>query len=1095
MKFLATLLSLLLLITGPLSATGTGPVRVLFLGHPEGFHPGHNSHENYPKLAKATGRDGIYFDYVTSVEEAFGDAAYLNRFDAVLIYANHAEISEHQWANLKAFVEGGKGLVPVHCASWCFGNQPEYDQMVGARFAHHKARIFRPRTIEKAHGAIRGVPEFEAWDETYVHNNHNPEGRTVLQVREVAEGDNITEPEPWTWVREQGKGRVFYTASGHDEKVWDQPGFHELLKKGILWAVGEERRRSYEQFIDERTPLRYEKRDFIPNYENRAQPLQYQLPLSPEDSLHYTQVPVGFRLQMFAAEPDIVNPICLAWDEKGRLWVAETIDYPNDVRDGSGNDRIKILEDTDGDGRCDKVTVFAEGLNIPTSLTFWDGGIIVAQAPDFLYLKDEDGDDQADLKKVLFTGWGIRDTHAGPSNLRFGIDNWIYGAVGYSRFIGDVGGERHNFGNGIFRFRPDASEMEFLYQFNNNTWGLSFNAAGDVFGSTANNNPAFFGGFPRTGYPKGSPGISANPIASSSRFYPITPNIRQVDVFDGYTAAAGYTVATSDNFPKPWRDKAAFVGGPTGNLLGRFEQVREGSGYLAKNRHNVVASADEWFSPVAAEIGPDGNLWIADWYNFIIQHNPAPTADRGGFDAKMGKGNAHENPNRDLQHGRIYRLIWDGATESDLVNLEEASTEEQIQALGDSNQFWRLAAQRKLVAAGDQSIAPILRELVKKAGIHGVHALWVLEGLGELDRATHQFALLSGDPVLKRNAIRALPHSDAGMQLFFDTAVVQAKDSLVRLAAFSKLAHFPDKERVKLAAQQLIKVEANFADEWLATALKACGAGSVKRGDGKPIGHNLLRNASFEKLENELPQAWFKSQYQGKADIAIDATIARTGSHSLMIFSDEGGDAALSTRVPVKPNTDYQLSGWVRTDRMKGARGAQLNAHEVQGQSGGSRTSAVSGNVKEWKKVSGVFNSLDRKNLTINCLFGGWGRSTGTAWWDDVELREIEYEIIEEKEEINLTGDVEAGKKLFHEHAIAACIRCHMIDGKGGPVGPALDGIASRKSRDYIYESLVNPQSAIADGFAAEVSPMPPMGVILKPGELRDLMAYLETLK
>ena len=164
-------------------------------------------------------------------------------------------------------------------------------------------------------------------------------------------------------------------------------------------------------------------------------------------------------------------------------------------------------------------------------MVFARGGVILAHAPEFLFLKDTDGDDKADHREVLFTGFGMGDTHAGPSNLRYGFDNWIYGTVGYSRFNGEVNGEKHNFGSGTFRFRPDGSDMEFLHQFNNNTWGIGFNEAGDVFGSTANNNPSFFGGIPDTVF--GSQRrMSAKMIASSPKFHPITPNIRQVDAFN-----------------------------------------------------------------------------------------------------------------------------------------------------------------------------------------------------------------------------------------------------------------------------------------------------------------------------------------------------------------------------------------------------------------------------------------------------------------------------------------------------------------------------------------------------------------------------------
>src|SRR5262249_44731043 len=157
-------------------------------------------------------------------------------------------------------------------------------------------------------------------------------------------------------------------------------------------------------------------------------------------------LPGGFRAELFAAEPDILKPITMAWDHRGRLWIVESVDYPNEKQPpGRGRDRIKICEDTDGDGKADKFTIFADDLSIPTSLAFSRGGVVVHQAPDTLFLKDNDGDDRADERRVLFTGWGVRDSHAGPSNLRYGLDNWLYGIVGYSAFRGTVGGESLDF--------------------------------------------------------------------------------------------------------------------------------------------------------------------------------------------------------------------------------------------------------------------------------------------------------------------------------------------------------------------------------------------------------------------------------------------------------------------------------------------------------------------------------------------------------------------------------------------------------------------------------------------------------------------------
>src|SRR5690606_26244203 len=266
--------------------------------------------------------------------------------------------------------------------------------------------------IKADHPAMQSVEEFSTWDETYFHDKLSDD-RTVLMER--VEGDHR---EPWTWVKEHGKGKVFYTAYGHDERTWNNPGFQQLIKSGILWAIDDSVKAQWEAYVSDMPKLVYKNVPNIPNYEKRDPAPQYQEPLSPEESAKLIQVPAGFKLELFASEPDIINPIDMAWDEKGRLWVIETVDYPNTVRDdkGEGDDRIKICEDTDGDGKADKFTVFAEGLNIPTSLVFANGGLIVSQAPHFLFLKDTDGDDKADVKEVIVDGWGTYDTHAGPSN-------------------------------------------------------------------------------------------------------------------------------------------------------------------------------------------------------------------------------------------------------------------------------------------------------------------------------------------------------------------------------------------------------------------------------------------------------------------------------------------------------------------------------------------------------------------------------------------------------------------------------------------------------------------------------------------------------
>ena len=223
----------------PAATADPGKLRVLFLGHNS---PHHNSNLYSPILKEALAPQQVQLDYATTVDA--WNAENLRQYDAVLLYANHPRITPEQFAALSDFVESGHGFVPVHCASACFGHSLDFVKLVGGRFKSHRSGVFKASVINPSHPAMKGFAEFEAWDETYVHADHNPEARTVLMER--VEGEVR---EPWTWVREQGKGRVFYTASGHDERTWKDASFQKLLFNGIVWAVGDNRRLEWERHL------------------------------------------------------------------------------------------------------------------------------------------------------------------------------------------------------------------------------------------------------------------------------------------------------------------------------------------------------------------------------------------------------------------------------------------------------------------------------------------------------------------------------------------------------------------------------------------------------------------------------------------------------------------------------------------------------------------------------------------------------------------------------------------------------------------------------------------------------------------------------
>lgn len=816
-----------------------GPIRVLFLGHESNHHP---SGEKLHMLMKEFGRDAIFFDYYTKPDCL--NAETLNNYDALMLYANHGKITPEQFKALKDYVENGRGFLPIHCASACFGNSPEFIAMVGGRFKSHGAGVFKATILDKEHPIMQGVNEYETWDETYVHDSHNPAGRKLLAER--VEGEH---KEPWTWVREQGKGRVFYTASGHDNKTWSNPDFQKMLRNAIVWSVGEKVKGRWEAFLAQREPEKREKSPHVANYERRPEPLTFQLPMTVKGSMERTQVPADMTLQLFASEPEIRKPIAFTWDERGRLWVCETSDYPHGAKpaDGIGTDSVRICEDTNGDGKADKFTVFADKLNIPTGIVFANGGIIVSQPPRFLFLKDTNGDDKADERTEIITGWGIGDTHAQASSLHYGYDNWIYGCVGYSGYNGKVGDVQKRFGMGTYRFKADGSALEFQHQFTNNSWAHGMNAAGDQFGGTANGAPIFYGGIPHTILPPGTKGMTAKKINIVGAAHTITPNYRQVDAMGGYTAAAGSAFAYSANLP-PRMQGASLITEPTMKLVALMDVRPSGAGYAAHDGFNILASSDEWLSPVFAEVGPDGAVWIADFQNFIIQHNPTPSVGRGGYDAKTGPGGAHENPLRDHERGRIYRVVWKNAKAPAITSLKGASPDVLVKALGNDNQFWRLKAQQMLVEGKAVAAVDSLKKIVtaNDNNIAAIHALWTLHGLGQLDESTHRSALGAKSPELRRTAIRALDSDAKAQALLFGSGTISDANLITRLAAYVKLAQFTTTPELTTLASRLGTDPDAAKDDWLKEAVRILGlkhnaqaapadeavaAGDAKRGE------------------------------------------------------------------------------------------------------------------------------------------------------------------------------------------------------------------------------------------------------------------------
>jgi putative membrane-bound dehydrogenase-like protein len=800
-----------------LSSTDPRRVEILVLGH-ESEH--HNSEKLMMYLQTPLFQKGINLTYTTDLNDL--NSVTLNNYDGLMIYANHDSISSEQESALKSYVQSGKALIPIHSASFCFQNSDWFIGAVGGQFSTHGTGDFTATIVDKAHPVMAGIEEFETWDETYVHSKVNPDMHVLM---ERVEGGK---KEPYTWVREEGDGRVFYTAFGHNEKTWEKKEFQQLVANGILWAVGDDVNKLLAAY---EIPVPEFKDAEIPNYEKKDPAPRFQLPLTPEQSMKLIQVPVGFELELFASEPMIINPMAMAWDERGRLFVIETTDYPNEVRTEGGSDKIKILEDTDGDGKADKVTIFADNLNIPTSLTMTNGGVLISMAPDFIFLKDTDGDDKADVREVIMTGWGKSDTHAGPSNLRYGFDNKIWGVLGYAGFNGEVSGQTHNFGQGVYRFDPAGTNLEYLGNTSNNTWGLGFTEDFETFISTANGQHSVYFSMSNQYVKRPVFQGSANTVHGIDSHYDmphLTPFLRQVDWHGSYTAAAGHNFYTARSFPKNYWNRIAFVAEPTGRVLHNAIINPEGSGYKEKNGFNILASSDEWFSPVHAEVGPDGSLWVADWYNFIIQHNPTPR----GFE--NGEGNAYINPLRDSKHGRIYKMTYKGGEPSKTFDLKDADAGTLLEALKSENMFWRLTAQRIIVETKNKEVLAGLYEIiadqkVDEIGLNApaVNAIWTLHGLGELSGenkdaiASIEKALNHPSAAVRKNALRVLPRTPEALQAIIAADLMNDPDLHTRKYAFLAVSEMPFSEDAASKLLASADVEENGKDAYLPQAIFA----------------------------------------------------------------------------------------------------------------------------------------------------------------------------------------------------------------------------------------------------------------------------------
>ncbi len=500
------------------------------------------------------------------------------------------------------------------------------------------------------------------------------------------------------------------------------------------------------------------------------------------------QVAEGFEVNLFASDPLLAKPIQMNFDARGRLWVASSEVYPQIKPGEVANDKVVILEDTNDDGKADKTTVFADKLLIPTGIEPGDGGAYVANSTELLHLVDLDGDDKADSRKVVLSGFGTEDTHHILHTLRWGPDGMLYfnQSIYIHSHVETPWGVRRLGGGGIWQFRPESVWLDVFARGWWNSWGHHFDRWGQSFATD------------------GAGGKGINYVLPGAS-YEATPGAKRI--LDGLNPGSpkycGAEILSGRHLPEDWRGNI-LTNDFRANNVRRFVLSDDGAGYSARNLPNLITTRYPAFRPIDIKMGPDGAIYIADWYNPIIQHGEVDFRD----------------PRRDHTRGRIWRVTAKGRPLVEKPKLVGATNEQLLDRLKDPEDWTRHFAKRVLKERGS-SVVPALAAWVKgldpadpEVEHHRLEGLWTYESLDVVEPQLLTLLLNSSDPRVRAAAVRVTQHWLGKVDDPFGRLAARVVDEhpRVRLEAVRALGHAPESRAAEVALRALDRPVDKFLD-------------------------------------------------------------------------------------------------------------------------------------------------------------------------------------------------------------------------------------------------------------------------------------------
>lgn len=824
-------LPLLLLLAFSLPLAAAEPLRVFIRGGKKSHGPGQHEHERFlGEWTQLLTQRGAKVDGAME----FPTADQLAKTDVLILHSQEGgEIPKDKRPALEAFLKRGGGLVTIHAANVAAKNSPEsaayLKSLIGGTWIWGTTKWLEgPMAlyyVDRTHPITSEVGNYDMQDEIYYDLEMSPDARVLAaaytpntasakknDARGLPPKGKVTvyDIAPQIWTYEKDNYRAFAHLPGHNYVNFSKPHFRAVLLRGIAWAG---KRANVDELCTkaELASLRYPE---------GGTP-------SPKDLPATLNVHPEFKVSLVASEPLINKVMNIDWDAAGRLWVAETPEYPDgrDVNPGEdyvqrwqkdnkltddgkkydrpAYDRISILTDTDGDGVMDKKHIFADhahgvpgGLERVSSFVLHKDGVIASAAPHVWLLRDTNGDGVCDKAEHLYTNLGDRDTHAVLNNLRWGFDGWIYGTHGYSSSPDVTSGDgKKHFGginSGVVRFKPDGSAFEQYSSKGGNTWGLQVSWDNEVFWTQPTSGDLLMHTVMSEGQltRAGVRGLASYRIASKSLdTFPLIPYDTlpyvQIDWVGKFTAAAGTVIYDGGTWPAKW-NYSYFTTEPTINLVHHQFVKPDGVSFAAareagRETTEFIGGKNLWFRPIEVRVGPDGALYVVDFCNQAVIHNDT----RG---PKHGPRNAAIRPDRDHYYARIWRVDHKDAKKLTVPNLAKASAGDLAKALESVNQHVRMNAVQQIAESGKADVKA-LKSLAtsQKAPQTRVAALWAMARTGKLDDATVSAAASDANEAVRKNSMMAAAEAKANTRA---TAIKLASDKnpQVRLEALKTLA-------------------------------------------------------------------------------------------------------------------------------------------------------------------------------------------------------------------------------------------------------------------------------------------------------------------